>query len=214
MLSYYVRIVLIFALIIISTGAAMAGKEKGQKPKKAQQNNSASLYQRIETRVQNDPAYAKQLEGLPEELKQVEWMVGNWDIVAKVYATPTAPERVSQGQAEIKFVMNNRWVFVFDTYPDGGVDEGYLTYNGFTKKWTSVTIDGLGNTFIATADKWQGNQIIFVLSDIQIVGERVTLRQTITKRSDSEYHVLNEEKLPNGKWVALDEYTYKKRAAK
>ena len=43
------------------------------------------------------------------------------------------------------------------------------------------------------------------------LGERVVLRQTLEKRSDREYRLLNEELLPNGGWRAVDEYVYVKR---
>ena len=138
-------------------------------------------------------------------------MLGSWDITAKVFATASTPERISKGRGEVRPALGDRWLLVTDTYPDGGMDEGYLTYNGFTKKWTNVTLDATGNALISIADGWQGNRLVFLASDIELLGEKTTLRQTIERRSDTEYHLLNEEKLPDGRWVALDEYTYRKR---
>jgi hypothetical protein len=158
------------------------------------------------------PSLAQQIEKPPLELTEVSWMTGNWDITARIFATATTPERVSQGVGEVLPALGGRWLRVTDRYPDGGVDEGYLTYNGSTKKWTNVTLDAGGNAFISTSEGWQGNRIVFVTPEIEIVGEKATLRQTIERRSDTEYHLLNEERLPDGRWVALDEYTYRKRS--
>jgi hypothetical protein len=52
---------------------------------------------------------------------------------------------------------------------------------------------------------------VLIAENADIIGERVTLRQTIEKRSPREYRVLNEEQLPDGTWAAIDEYVYPKR---
>ncbi len=171
-----------------------------------------TLYERIMTRLERDPSLAQQIEKPPVELAEVSWMIGSWDISARIFATATTPERLSQGRGDVRIDVGGRWLHVTDTYPDGGADEGYLSYNSFTKKWTNVTLDAAGNAFVSTADRWQDNRLVFITPEIEIVGEKVTLRQTLERRSDTEYHLLNEEKLPDGRWVALDEYTYRKRS--
>lgn len=72
-------------------------------------------------------------------------------------------------------------------------------------------LDSTGNAIRATARAWENNRLVFTTENAVILGERITLRQTVEKRSDTEYRVLNEEKLANGGWAKLDEYVYVKR---
>ncbi len=170
------------------------------------------LYERIAARLERDPSLAQRLHGAPPELAEMRWMIGSWDITARVFPTASTPQRISKGRGEVRLALGDRWLHVTDTYPDGGMDEGYLTYNGFTKKWTSVTLDALGSALVATADGWRDNRLVFLAPEVEILGEKAALRQTMEWRSDTEYHLLNEEKLPDGRWVSIDEYTYHKRS--
>lgn len=171
-----------------------------------------SLYERIAARLARDPALAQQLESPPRELEGMSWMLGSWDVTARVFATPSTPERISKGQSDVRLSLKNRWYQITDTYPDGGMDEGYLTYNPVTKQWVSVLVDMSGNAVISTARGWLDNRIVFQTPEIELLGEKTTLQQTIERRGPTGYRVLNEEKLPDGRWVSLDEYTYRKRA--
>ena len=76
-----------------------------------------------------------------------------------------------------------------------------------------MTLDAAGSALVATADGWRDNRLVFLTSEIEILGEKTTLRQTIERRSDTEYHLLNEEKLPDGRWVPLEESTYRRSEA-
>jgi hypothetical protein len=50
----------------------------------------------------------------------------------------------------------------------------------------------------------RGNTIVF-LGRLTTLGVDCELRQTITCR-DHEFHVLNEEKLSDGRWIITDEF--------
>ena len=94
-----------------------------------------------------------------------------------------------------------------DSYPGGVQDQGFLTFNPITERWTSLSIDSTGNVLVASARSWQGKSLVLTARDAEIVGERVTLRQTVERQSETQYRVLNEEQVA-GRWVALDEYVY------
>lgn len=159
-----------------------------------------TLYDRIADKLAANP---KLLER-PATVDDVRWMAGRWSVTAHVFKD----KRVSKGEQLVEPALGGGWLTMRDHYPDGGVDVGYLTYNTITKQWISLAIDGLGNAVKATGKRWDGNKLVLTTENAEIVGERVNLRQTITKRSADEYHVLNEERLSSGNWVALDEYTY------
>lgn len=159
-----------------------------------------TLYDRVDARLALNP---KLLER-PATVDDVQWMIGRWSVTAHVFKG----NRVSKGEQVVEPALGGGWLTMRDHYPDGGVDVGYLTRNTITKQWISLAIDSLGNAVKATGKGWEGNKLVLTSENAEIIGERVRLRQTITKRSADEYHVLNEERLPSGRWVALDEYTY------
>ncbi|MES1211020.1 MAG: amidohydrolase family protein, partial [Acidobacteriota bacterium] len=103
-------------------------RERLLHPPAAPENPPApSLYERIAERLARDPDLAQRLKSPPPQLAEMSWMLGSWDITARVFATASTPERVSQGQSDVRFTLGNRWLLITDTYPDGGMDEGYLT---------------------------------------------------------------------------------------
>ncbi len=210
--TFYTRILcLIIPAFLFPNIAGFAQNKPVPRRGPAGKPGNLSLYERIEKNFTRHPELARQLESPPEEMKEVMWMVGDWETEAHVFKTRTTPERTSRGTSEIRPRMGSRWLYIHDTYPDGGEDEGYLTFNPVTKHWISVALDTTGNAVVTTARRWEGNRLVFLAKNIRVVGERVTLRQTMEKKSDTEYHILNEERLPNGKWIALDEYTYRKK---
>lgn len=210
--NLYARISALSLLTVIFLNITGFAQNKPVPPKGATgKKRDLLLYERIERKFSRNPGLAAHLRAPAEEMKQIAWMAGTWEIESRVFRTSSEAERVSRGTAEVSFKMGSRWLYFHDTYPDGGTDETYLSFNPFTKQWISMTVDGYGNAVTATASKWEGNRLVFLARDIRVLGERVTLRQTMEKRSDTEYHVLNEERLPNGKWVALDEYIYRKK---
>lgn len=137
-------------------------------------------------------------------------MVGEWDVTAHVFATPKTPERIDRGRSHVEKILDGTWLSFRDTYPAGTQDLGYLTFNTMRKEWLSVHLDSTGNAVRATSRGWNDSRLVFVIENLEILGERLTLRQTIEKRSAREYRVLNEEQVPGG-WAKLDEYVYVKR---
>lgn len=198
--------------VVLQGGTATAQNRKPKTPSNKHSKPYPSLYERIHARMEKAPKLAEKVSTAAPELQQVLWMVGKWEVTARVFATATTPEQISKGQSEVRLAIGGRWLIVSDTYSDEGADESYLTFNRFTEKWTSITLSTSGDAVTATSDRWQENRLVFLASEIVILGERVTLRQTLERRSDTEYHILNEEKLPNGKWQAVDEYTYRKQS--
>jgi len=165
-----------------------------------------SLYERLADKLAANP----KLLDRPASIDDVKWMVGRWKVTARVFRTSRGPERISHGEEVVEPALGGSWLLTRDIYPDGGTDIGYLTYNTVSRRWTSIALDGSGNAVTATGRAWKGNKLVLSAADAEIVGERVNLRQTIEKWSESEYHILNEERLPSGRWVALDEYTYER----
>jgi uncharacterized protein DUF1579 len=171
----------------------------------------SSLYDRIGAKLEANPDLAKVIGQPTKELQSARWMVGSWAVTAHVFKTASAPERIDRGEGTVQEILGGTWLQLQDSY-DGETDDlGLLTFDPASKRWVSVGIDKTGNAVVSTAERWDGNRLELIAPNAAILGEHVVLRQTIEKRSASEYHVLNEERLADGSWAAIDEYTYVKK---
>lgn len=170
-----------------------------------------TLYERVAAKLAAQPELARALSAPPKELERAAWLAGDWNVTARVFATPKTPERVDRGTSHVERILDGTWLSFRDTYPSGTQDLGFLTFNPVTKLWMAVHLDSTGNAIRSTARDWDAGRLVFVTESAVIVGETITLRQTIEKRSDTEYRVLNEEQLASGAWAKLDEYVYVKR---
>ncbi len=169
-----------------------------------------TLYERIAARMAKDPGLAKRLSVPAPELREAQWLVGAWDVEAHVFATRTSPERRSHGTSVVDYALGASWYRIVDTYADAS-DMGLLGFDAVSRRWVAVSIDTVGNAATTHARGSFDKGLVFSGPPQAIMGEDVVLRQTIARRGDREYHVLNEERLADGHWVALDEYTYRKR---
>jgi hypothetical protein len=166
---------------------------------------SPNLYVRVEQRLAAEPALAAGLGQPAPQMRDVLWMVGDWDVTSEVEGRIGA----ETGTSVVAPVLGGAWLEIRDTYPGGTQDIGYLGYSAAEGGWTSVALDGLMNANRATSRGWENGRIVFE-GDFLILGLRTHLRQTVEKRSDDEYLVTNDE-LVDGRWVRLDSYLYRRR---
>jgi hypothetical protein len=167
-----------------------------------------SLYDRVAAQFEARPDLADAIGRPAAELQQAHWLVGRWSVTARVFATPRAPERIEQGESVVEEILSGTWLQFHDSYGGRIQDQGFLTFNPASARWLSIGMDKVGNAIVSTAGRWDDGRIVFLAPDAEVLGQRVVLRQTIEKESDDAWHLLNEERLPSGKWIALDEYVY------
>jgi hypothetical protein len=186
--------------IIIALGALLAACVHAPPP---------SLYERVATHLAQRSDLA-QLGAPPVELQQVSWMIGTWDIEATVFATTSAPERVDRGRSVVTPVIGGTWLQMADTYPGGTQDLGFLTFDPVGRRWLSLGLDSTGNAVRASAPAWDGDRLALLAGDAIIVGEHVSLRQTLTRLGPDAFTLSNEERRPDGSWLRLDEYRFRR----
>lgn len=170
-----------------------------------------TLYERIDGKLAKQPELASKLGHPSPELQQLEWMLGYWEVTATVFATAKSQESNLYGTSTVTRALDGTWFQIADEYFGKPQDIGFMTFNPVIRKWVAAQVDASGNSITTTSDGWVGNKLVFS-GKVQIVGEVATLRQTLEKLSDREYVIGNEERLPNGQWVALDRYVYRKPA--
>ena len=186
-------------VLVLSAGAA-------EKPPRI-----STLYDRIGAKMAQSPALAEAVGSPAPELRGAAWMVGRWNVTARVFTEKAEPKESDHGQSTVEEILGGTWFQIRDTYEGQPQDLGFLTFNVATKEWIAIGIDKSGNAVTSKAKAWDGNRLALVAEDADILGERVVLRQMLEKRSDREYRVLNEERLPNGEWAVIDEYVYRKQ---
>jgi hypothetical protein len=58
---------------------------------------------------------------------------------------------------------------------------------------------------------WDGSHIAFE-GDVAIFGEHFPLRATMTRTGPDAFTILNEQRMPDGRYVRVDEYRYTRAA--
>ena len=134
------------------------------------------------------------------KMDEFRWLVGEWTAENKVRATPTTPSYTDTYIYTYQLTDDDSRLTV--TGP-GGKPRPYLTFDPFSNRWMMTFIDGLYG--VLRSEGWQGNRIVFIGS-LTMLGVDCELRQTITRGSQDQVHILNEEKLSDGSWQVMDEF--------
>jgi hypothetical protein len=133
------------------------------------------------------------------KMEEFKWLLGEWAFENRVRATPTTPAYTDTYYYTYALCDDDTRISV--TGP-GRKARPYLTFDPFSNRWMMTFTDGLYG--VLQSEGWQGNTIVFG-GHLTMLGVDCELRQTMT-RSDHEFHILNEEKLSDGRWVITDEF--------
>jgi len=171
----------------------------------------AGLYERVSAAIARR-ADLNDLGKPPAEMRQVNCMLGTWNIEATVDADPA--KKVDRGTSVVTAVLGGVWLQSADSYPSGTQDLGMLSYNRVTRQWVNASIDSNGNAFTAYAPNWDGDRIVFIAENIKVMGETVTLRQVLTRHGRDEFEIVNSERTGEATWAVLDRYVYRRAGAK
>jgi hypothetical protein len=87
----------------------------------------------------------------------------------------------------------------------GGKKFPYLTFDAFSGRWMMTFTEVIYG--VLQAKEWVQSQIVFT-GPLTMLGVDCELRQTLTKRSENDFHILNEERLPDNTWSMVDELMF------
>ena len=96
---------------------------------------AANLYERVSAVLAKRPDLSD-LGKPPAEMRQVNWMLGTWQIEASVAADPE--KKVDRGTSVVTPVLGGVWLQSVDNYPSGTQDLGMLSYNRVTRQWVNT----------------------------------------------------------------------------
>jgi hypothetical protein len=204
-MSRYLHYPSVFVLGVFSLATVAMAQEGASTAK------PANLYERVSAAL----AKRSDLNDLgkpPAEMRQVNWMLGNWLVEARVATDPE--KKVDRGTSEVSAVLGGVWLQSTDRYPSGTQDLGMLTYNRVTRQWVNTSIDSNGNAITAYAPNWDGDRIVFLAEKTKVMGETATLRQVLTRHGRDEFEIVNSERTGEATWTVLDRYLYRRAVAK
>jgi len=148
----------------------------------------------------NLPVIAKLPAIRQQKIEEFKWLVGDWAFENHVRATPTTPAYTDTYFYRYELAENGTRYTVSG---HGAKARPYLTFDPFSNRWMMTFTEGLFG--VLQSEGWQGDTIVFI-GRLTMLGVDCELRQTITKRSPDEFHILNEERLENGSWQETDEF--------
>lgn len=149
----------------------------------------------------------KDLPPAEAELSKLSWLEGDWRQVATIYKRNSLP--MSKKEVGI-------WTFKLDTKSNsilfGPKEEpaamtAFMIYDIYSKSWFSAERDPNAWGLAQSTGSWTGEKITME-GTFHIRGVDVELRQTFKHTKSDECAVINEQKMPNGKWVAIDEHRF------
>jgi hypothetical protein len=149
------------------------------------------------------------LAGFPEtrrrKMAEFSWLAGEWSSENRVRATPTTPAYTDTYVYTYRFCDDDSRITVSGP---GGKDRPYLTYDPFSERYMMTFTDVIYG--VLQASNWSGDSIVFE-GPLTSLGADCHLRQTLSKRGDDEFHLLNEERLADGSFVITDEFDCRRK---
>jgi hypothetical protein len=149
--------------------------------------------------------FAAKLPALRKEaMETLRWMVGEWDSVNTVPATSQNPAYAETGTGVLTLCEKENWI----CRGREGSQKPYITFDPFSRQYMYVLTEGAYG--ILRSPGWQDQSLVFT-GHMTMIGVDCEWRLTLTKRSDDEYHFLNEEQLPDGRWARIDEWLFTRK---
>src|SRR3954452_1431925 len=153
----------------------------------------------------NLPVLAKFPAMRQAKMQEFKWLIGEWAFENRVRATPTTPAYTDTYFYSYELADN---ASRYTVSGHGAKARPYLTFDPLSNRWMMTFTEGLFG--VLQSDGWAGNSIVFT-GPLTMLGIDCELRQTITRRGENDFHILNEEKLPDGSWRETDEFNCQRK---
>jgi hypothetical protein len=150
-----------------------------------------------------------------QELETFKFFLGKWKCDGKAFAGPMSPtEHAVKGSAEAKLVVDKFWQSF--TYEEKKTKEHPgLMVNGFwgfdqgAKRYVRAAVANHGEWDTASAPGWEGDKLVWT-GELSGPMGRLLFYHMFTKKSDKEWTHVLEGRMPDGKWIPLEDVTCKK----
>ncbi|HEY6475344.1 MAG TPA: DUF1579 family protein, partial [Polyangia bacterium] len=148
------------------------------------------------------------------ELDQLKMFEGTWRCDGKQPAGPMGPEQAYKSSFKGKKDVENFWLAFEYTQKKSKVHsmpivaKGFLGYDPASKKYVTMGVDNMGGSISETSPGWEADKLVFS-GDGQMGGQKISFRETYTKKSDKEMTWSGEMKMGKD-WIPVGIDTCKK----
>jgi hypothetical protein len=155
--------------------------------------------------VLNPERFATLAADRSAELARFAWLVGDWTYENRVPATAVSPAYCDVGSTTFAVSPDGKWFCA--QYPDGR-QLPLITYDPCSRQWMYVLTQG--SFGLLRSPGWIGDRITFT-GLMTMIGVECDWRMTWTKESGGTFGFVNEERLADGTWAYIDEWTYHRK---
>jgi len=148
--------------------------------------------------------------GTQRRVAELRWMEGRWTQHYRLLATPIHKEYRNDRAASAAISRGGLWLVVRDSGVTVDVVH-YLTFDPAAREWKRLEV-GLPTyaSFATTTSDWSGGQIVFdyTIALSSYIGHPLSQRERWRRIDDNEWIVTEEQHLPDGHYVLIEEMRY------
>ncbi|HTB57557.1 MAG TPA: DUF1579 family protein [Polyangia bacterium] len=148
------------------------------------------------------------------ELEQLKLFEATWKCEGKQPAGPMGPEQDYKSTFKGKKDVESFWIsFEYSQKKSKAhampvIAKGYLGYDPAAKKYVSLGVDNMGGSVTESSPGWEADKLTFT-GDGQMGGQKISFRETYTKKGDKEMIWSGEMKMGKD-WIPVGTDTCKK----
>lgn len=166
-----------------------------------------SFYERI---ADQGPGWFRQTPA--PELAEADWMIGDWETGAHIYAAGTVEARDSARTQRMRCsrILNGH-VLKFGS-PDGdehGEELHFMLVDPYDKAWVVVDLEPNVVHAVQRTAAWRGDVLEFE-GPVRIFDDVATWRHRIRKIDNDEWRWENDELQDDGTWRPIDYHWYRR----
>jgi hypothetical protein len=150
----------------------------------------------------------------PAELEQLKMFEATWRCEGKQPAGPMGPEQDYKSTFKGKKDVESFWIsFEYSQKKSKAhsmpiMAKGYIGYDPAAKKYVSMGVDNMGGSVTESSPGWEADKLTFT-GDGQMGGQKISFRETYTKKGDKEMIWAGEMKMGKD-WIPVGTDTCKK----
>jgi hypothetical protein len=148
------------------------------------------------------------------ELDQLKMFEATWKCEGKQPAGPMGPEQDYKSTFKGKKDVESFWIsFEYSQKKSKAhampvMAKGYIGYDPAAKKYVSLGVDNMGGSVTESSPGWEADKLTFT-GDGQMGGQKISFRETYTKKSDKEMIWSGEMKMGKD-WIPVGTDTCKR----
>jgi hypothetical protein len=148
------------------------------------------------------------------ELEQLKMFEATWRCEGKQPAGPMGPEQDYKSTFKGKKDVESFWIsFEYSQKKSKAhampvMAKGYIGYDPAAKKYVSLGVDNMGGSVSESSPGWEADKLTFT-GDGQMGGQKISFRETYTKKGDKEMIWSGEMKMGKD-WIPVGTDTCKK----